>query len=69
MSPAPASLLNAEEVQLLAQQAMVALGRFFEARKVGVQLFLREERRAVDALQLRILFVAQPVSAGQVGQL
>ena len=62
-------LLNAEEVQLLAQQAMVALGRFFQAGKVRVHVLLREERRAVDALQLRILLVAQPVSAGQAGHL
>jgi hypothetical protein len=64
MSPAPA-ILNAEEVQLLAQQAMVAFGRFFQAGEVGVEFLLREERSAVDALQLRILLVAQPVCAGQ----
>ena len=50
--------LNAEKVQLLAQQAMVALGRFFKAHEVLVQRLLREEGRAVDALKLRILFVA-----------
>jgi hypothetical protein len=58
-------LLNAEEVELLAQQAMVALGRFFEAREVGVEVLLREEGGAVDALQLRILLVAEPVGAGE----
>ena len=65
IEPRAGQLLNAEQIQLLAQQAMVALGRFFQPRKVRVQILLREERRAVDALQLRILFVAQPVRAGQ----
>ena len=58
-------LLNAEEVELLAEQAMVALGGFFKASEVGVEIFLREEGGAVDALKLGILFVAQPVGAGQ----
>ena len=58
-------LLNAEEVELLAQHAMVALGGFFKPREVGVEVLLREEGRAVDALQLRILFVAEPVGAGE----
>ena len=44
-------LLNAEEVELLAQQAMVALGRFFKAGEVRVEILLREEGGAVDALQ------------------
>ena len=61
----PGEFLNAEQIELLAQHAMVALGRFFKAREVCVQILLREERRAVDALQLRILFVAEPVGAGQ----
>src|ERR1035437_4973702 len=57
--------LNAEEVKLLAQHAMVALGCFFKACKVRVHVLLREEGRAVNALQLRVLFVAEPVSAGE----
>ncbi len=44
--------LNAEEVELLAEDAMVALGGFFESREVRVKIFLREERGAVDALEL-----------------
>ena len=60
-------LLNAEQVELLAQHAMVALGRFFKPREVGVQILLREEGGAVNALQLRIFFVAEPVGAGQRG--
>ena len=58
-------LLNAEQVELLAQHAMVAPGRFFQPGEVCVQILLREKRRAVDALQLRILLVAEPVGAGQ----
>ncbi len=59
-------VLNAEEIELLAQHAMVAARRFFEAREVLVEFFFREEGRAVDALELRILFVAQPVGAREV---
>ncbi len=58
-------LLNAEEVELLAEDAMVAARGFFEAREVGVEILLREEGGAVDALELRILLVAEPVSAGE----
>ena len=47
---------------------MVALLGFFDAVQVGVQILLREKRGAVDALQLRILFVSQPVGAGDVEQ-
>jgi hypothetical protein len=60
-------LLNAEEVELFAEDAMIAARGFFQAREVGVKIFLREEGRAVDALQLGILFVAEPVSAGELG--
>ena len=48
-------LLNAEQVELLAEDAMVAARGFFEAGEVGVEIFLREEGSAVDALELRIL--------------
>ncbi len=48
---------------------MVALLRFFEAGEVLGQLLLRKERRAVNALELRILFVALPVGAGDGKQL
>ena len=62
-------LLNAEEVELLAEDAMVAARGFFKAREVRVEIFLREERGAVDALELRIFLVAEPVSAGEAGDL
>ena len=62
-------LLNAEEVELLAEDAMVAARGFFKAGEVLVELFFREEGRAVDALQLGILLVAEPVGAGEAGDL
>ncbi len=58
-------LLNAEQVELLAQQSMVAFGRFFKASEVCVQILLRKKGGAVDALQLRVLLVSQPISSGQ----
>ena len=59
-------LLDAEEVELLAEDAMVAAPwLLFQAREVGVEIFLREEGGAVDALELGILLVAEPVGAGQ----
>ncbi len=61
--------LDREQVELFAEHAMVALLRFFDAVQVGVEILLREKRRAVDALQLRILLVSQPVGAGDVEQL
>ena len=61
--------LDAEQVELLAQQTVVALGRFFEAGEVLVQIFFGKERGAVDALQLRIFLVAQPVGARETGDL
>jgi hypothetical protein len=67
--PGAGQLLNAEQVQLLAQHAMVALGRFLQPREVRVQILLRKEGCAVNALQLRIFLVAQPVGSGQAGDL
>ena len=62
-------LLNAEEVELFAEDAMVAARGFFKAGEVLVEIFLREERGAVDALELRIFLVAEPVGAGEAGDL
>ena len=63
--PRAGHLLDAEQIKLLAQHAMVALRRLFQPREVRVQILLREKRRPIDALQLRILLIAQPVSAGK----
>ena len=43
---------------------MVALLGFLKILEVLVEVLLTEERSAIDALQLRVLFVAQPVGAG-----
>src|SRR5579871_6239237 len=61
--------LNGEKIELLAQHAMVAFLGFFQAVQVGIEVFLRKERSSVDALELGIFFVAQPVSSGNVEQL
>ena len=46
---------------------MVALLRFLKHGEVVVEFLLRLESRAVDSLQLRILFVSLVVSAGHIG--
>ena len=60
----PGQLLDAEQVQFLAQLAVVALLGFFQLIEVGIQVLLAEEGRAVDALHLGVLLVAPPVGAG-----
>ena len=65
----PRQLLDGKQIELLAQHAMVALLGLFLLVDEIVEVFLREERRSVNALQLRVLLVAQPVGAGNVQQL
>ena len=67
--PRPGEFLNAEEIQLLAELAVIALLRFFELVQVLVEFLLCEPRGAVDALQLLVLLVAFPVGAGDGQQL
>ena len=67
--PRPGQLLNGKQVKLLAQHAMVALLRFFDLVQIAVEIFLAEKRSSVDALQLRVLLVSQPVSPGDIQQL
>ena len=59
--PRTSEFLNAEQIQLFAQLAMVAALGFFHPRQEFVELFLAEKRRAVDALQLRIALFALPI--------
>src|SRR5256885_1600924 len=47
---------------------MVALFGLFDRMQVLLKVLLVEERRAIDALELRIFLVAQPVSTGDAGQ-
>src|SRR5712671_3568314 len=61
--------MEMEEIQLLAELAVVALARFLLLLEPGVQLLLVEEGGPVDALELRIAVIAAPVGAGDVEQL
>src|SRR5437016_12871029 len=67
--PRPGQLLNGKQVKLLAQHAMVALLRFFDLVQMAFEIFLAEKRSSVNALQLRVLLVSQPVSPGDIQQL
>src|SRR5580765_1268953 len=67
--PRTGQFLDAEKIKLLAQHAMVAFFGFFNGNQMLVKVFLVEERSAVNALELRVFFIAQPVRAGDVGQL
>ena len=58
-----------EELELPAELAMIPRPRVFQPLEVLVELLLRQERSAVDALEHRVLLVPLPVGAGRVRQL
>ncbi len=58
-----------KEIEFRAQPAMIAALGFFELVQIVVELLLRVETRAVDALHLRIAFLALPVRARDAHQL
>src|SRR5882724_11103092 len=60
--------LNAEEIEFGAKLAMVAALGFFQAMEIFVEFLLREERRGVNALELRVAFLSLPVSSGDAHQ-
>src|SRR5438094_3356320 len=62
-------LLEREEGELLAQDAMVALSRLLEPPQVRLEVVLREPRGAVDALQHLAALVAAPVRTRGMQQL
>ena len=62
-------LLDGEEVELLAEDAVVAGLDLFEVLEVGVEVFGVEERGAIETLELLVLFVSEPVGAGERGEL
>ena len=62
-------LLEVEQIELLAEPAMIAPLRFLEPVQVGVELLAARERGAVDPLEHGVAAVAPPVGAGQLGQL
>ncbi|KAF5406796.1 MAG: hypothetical protein Udaeo2_31370 [Candidatus Udaeobacter sp.] len=57
-----------KQLQFAAKLAMVALLRFLEHGEIVVEFLFRFERRAINTLQLRILFIAFVVSAGDARQ-
>ena len=61
--------LGMEQVQLLAQPAMVTLFGLFEHVQIGVLLVLFGPGGAVDALQHLVVGIAAPVGAGHLHQL
>src|SRR5262245_21453399 len=65
----PDQVADAEQVKLRPQAPVIALLGLFLLLDPFVKLFLREERRAVDALHLLARFVALPVRAGDREQL
>src|SRR5204863_390976 len=67
--PAAHVLLHAEQVQLAAELAVIALLRLFEPVQVIGQLLLVAPSSAVDAGELGIVLVAAPVRAGKAQQL
>ena len=56
-------LLQMEQVHLIAQAAVVALGGFFQPGQMRVQLFLVQPAGAIDTAQLCILLIPAPISA------
>src|SRR5665811_379652 len=66
---AGADVVEAEQIQLNAETAMVAALGFLAAVKVAVQLFLRGPDRAVDTLEHRPFLRAAPVRTGDGHQL
>ena len=59
-------LLEMEEIHLAPELPVVALLGFLDLLQVRGQLLLRRPRRAVDALELRVVLVAAPVGAGEL---
>ena len=55
--------IQIEQIELLAQHAMITLARFLEIVQMRVEFFLLEKRGRVDALQHLPLLVAAPVRA------
>ena len=67
--PGPDALVHRVEVEFLAETAMVALERLLDVLQVRLEIGLARERGAVNALQHLVAFAAEPVGAGDVGDL
>ena len=61
--------LNTEKIEFGPQAAVIPALGFLDFVQIFVELGLREKARTVNALHLRIIFRALPVSAGDVGEL
>ena len=61
--------LEVEQVHLLTQLAVVALGGLLQPDEVLVELLLVEPAGAVDPAEHRVLLVAAPIGAGDARQL
>ena len=61
--PRPGKLLNAEEIEFLAELAVIALLGLFEFVQVFVEFLFCEPGGAVNPLQLLVFLVAFPVGA------
>src|SRR5579884_2208431 len=57
-------LVEAEQLELLAKAAMVALARLLQALQVGVQLGLRRPGRGIDARELLAFRIPAPIGTG-----
>ena len=66
--PRPHRLIDMEQLQLLAQLAVIALARFFHHLAPLGQFLRRGKSDAVNALQLRVALVALVVGAGHRGE-
>jgi hypothetical protein len=62
-------LLDRVQVELLAEEAVIALARLFEPPQVRLKVVLGQPRRAVNALQHLAALVTAPVRARGVQQL
>ena len=66
---ARAFLMQAEEVELLAELAVIALLGLLEHVQVRIEVSLLLEGRAVDALQHLVVLITAPVSTGNAHEL
>ncbi len=66
--PRPHVVVNAEEVELFAQFAVVAFLRFLKLFEIELQLLVVGESGSVDALEHRVGFFPAIVGAGDIQQ-
>ena len=62
-------LLEVEQVEVLADAAVIALLGFLEAMQIGREILVVEPRGAVDALEHLVARIAAPVGAGHLHEL